>query len=130
MKGGEKRRLLRDEAVAGDIRSAMLLDFLHLHRQTAGDDALADELLVLMSNQIKQFCPQLNSGNEDFIRHVAHALKGAARAIGAFAFAAAAEALETAPDDGVRLAAFQAEMARLAAFLDAVPAHDGTETPA
>jgi HPt (histidine-containing phosphotransfer) domain-containing protein len=93
------------------------IDLVHLSRQTLGDQGLEQEVLGLMDRQITAFTGRLGLATEDERRHIAHALKGAARNIGAFALADAAETVEHAPRDAEALAAFGVEMARTAAFI-------------
>lgn len=73
------------------------IDLVHLARQTGGDEALEQELLALFADQCQR--------QIDIIREVAdrmkcadaaHTLKGAARAVGAWNVADAADAVETA----------------------------------
>jgi HPt (histidine-containing phosphotransfer) domain-containing protein len=87
---------------------ARVLDLLHLSRQTFGDEALEAELLSLFDRQAAQVAARLaepsRPGDLRSQADIAHTLKGAARAIGAFALGAAAEAYEAAlragaPDD-------------------------------
>ena len=93
------------------------IDLVHLTRQTLGDQALEHEVLGLMNRQIEAFAGRIDLATEDERRHIAHALKGAARNIGAFALADAAEAFEQAPAERTARAALGAEMVRTAAFI-------------
>lgn len=93
------------------------IDLVHLARQTLGDRGLEREVLGLMGRQIALFSTRLGLADEDGRRHIAHALKGAARNIGAFALADAAEAVEATPANPDALAAIEVEMARTAAFI-------------
>ena len=95
--------------------TACVLDLVHLSRQTLGDLALETELLELFDRQAAVVLARLSgpagargaSGAD-----IAHMLKGSARAVGAFAVANAAEALEHALRSGV---AAEADLAGLAA---------------
>lgn len=77
-----------------------VLDLVHLSRQTFGDHALELELLTLFERQAGQFAARLaapcGQGDIGWRADLAHTLKGSARAVGAFAAGAAAEAYETA----------------------------------
>ena len=73
------------------------IDWAHLARQTMGDAELEVELLALFSTQAGEFGGKLGSAPSDKARlDLAHTLKGAARAIGAFALGDAAEEYESA----------------------------------
>jgi HPt (histidine-containing phosphotransfer) domain-containing protein len=79
---------------------APVLDLQHLERQTLGDAALQREVLALFVRQSARTVAELrtltDSGKR---REAAHALKGSARGIGAFAVAERAAAIEAHPDD-------------------------------
>jgi HPt (histidine-containing phosphotransfer) domain-containing protein len=74
------------------------VDLAHLARYTGGDAALDAEVLQLFAAQSGELLQQLQAvlatGDSITWRHVTHSLKGAARGIGAFALADAAEAAE------------------------------------
>lgn len=72
-------------------------DLAHLERMTHGDRALAREVLRLFDVQAeKQLAAIEAAANSDARVQAAHTLKGAARGVGAFAVADAAEAIEGA----------------------------------
>jgi HPt (histidine-containing phosphotransfer) domain-containing protein len=75
-----------------------VLDLVHLSRQTFGDHGLERELLTLFERQAAQFSARLaeprHPGDAVSRADLAHTLKGSARAVGAFAIDAAAEAYE------------------------------------
>jgi HPt (histidine-containing phosphotransfer) domain-containing protein len=96
------------------------IDLVHLARQTAGDSGLEREVLDLMSRQIDAFSDRIALATEDERRHIAHALKGAARNVGAFALARAAEAFELAPRAAAAHDVLTAEMRRASAFIAAL----------
>jgi HPt (histidine-containing phosphotransfer) domain-containing protein len=76
-----------------------LLDLAHLVRQTFGDSALEREILALFDGQCARLGPLLCAdGPPDARGDAAHALKGAARAVGAWRIAELAERLEAALD--------------------------------
>jgi HPt (histidine-containing phosphotransfer) domain-containing protein len=72
-------------------------DLAHLERQTFGDAALQDDLLRLFEQQCARLLPVIAGAGPSAERaDAAHALKGSARAVGAWPVASHAEALETA----------------------------------
>jgi HPt (histidine-containing phosphotransfer) domain-containing protein len=76
--------------------TAQPIDLAHLSEQTAGDRELQIELLDLFADQcLKQLEAIRRSGPGDAC-DAAHTLKGAARAIGAWSVATAAERVEHA----------------------------------
>lgn len=75
------------------------IDLVHLSRQTAGDRDLERELLALFADQcVRQLQSIVAATSAQHRRDAAHALKGAARAVGAWAVAEAAETIETSGD--------------------------------
>lgn len=71
------------------------IDLVHLARQTGGDAELERELLVLFSQQCVRHLRTIHAGTDDSTRRdAAHTLKGAARAIGAWQVADAADLIE------------------------------------
>jgi HPt (histidine-containing phosphotransfer) domain-containing protein len=74
------------------------IDFVHLSRQTGGDQALEHELLALFADQCVRQLSRITdlSRDETQRRDAAHTLKGAARAIGAWGLADAAHEVESA----------------------------------
>ena len=80
----------------GSRRRQPLLDLARLSAHTAGDGALAAELLALFAEQARAVLPVLAAGSADgaVAREVAHRLKGASASVGALRLAAAASALE------------------------------------
>jgi HPt (histidine-containing phosphotransfer) domain-containing protein len=92
------------------------IDFVHLACQTGGDQALEAELLALFAAQCaRQLAdmadPRRSAGQK---RDAAHTLKGAARAIGAWGVAEAAQEVEAALAAGAR-----AKLERMRAELEA-----------
>ena len=73
-----------------------VLDGEHLARQTFGDRDLIREVLALFLEQCATETPRLIDDAPSDRAARAHRLKGAARGIGAFAFAAALERVELA----------------------------------
>ena len=71
---------------------ADFIDFSHLERYTMGEPALTEELLRTFCEELRAFAPDTSDPVAE--RRALHRLKGAARAIGAFPLAEAAEWLE------------------------------------
>jgi HPt (histidine-containing phosphotransfer) domain-containing protein len=81
----------------GDKDGDPPLDLAHLARQTAGDRALAQEVLWIFLQQVQSAKEDMPRADPAERRFLAHRIKGAARAVGAFAMADAAERLEAQP---------------------------------
>ncbi|MBO0663000.1 Hpt domain-containing protein [Jiella sp. MQZ9-1] len=92
------------------------IDLVYLARQTAGDQALESEVLGLLVIQIERARPIIATALEEERARIAHSLKGAARNLGAFRLADAAEQLERTPGDLDAVAALVAELDDTAAF--------------
>jgi HPt (histidine-containing phosphotransfer) domain-containing protein len=80
------------------------VDLGHLAVQTMGDKELEAEVLSLFARQARHCLDRFAVEPAESRPAIAHQIKGAARGIGAFAVADAAEALEAAPGDAARLA--------------------------
>lgn len=93
------------------------IDTDRLDVQTAGDVALQRELLDLLCGQIDRFSGLLAKAGEAERAEIAHALKGAAGAVGAVALETAARRCEEDPSADERRQALAAEMQRLSAFV-------------
>jgi HPt (histidine-containing phosphotransfer) domain-containing protein len=75
--------------------SQSAIDIEHLSRQTGGDLALERELLGLFAQQCVRHLRTIHSAEDPAARRdAAHTLKGAARAIGAWQVAEAADLVE------------------------------------
>lgn len=90
-----KRSRALDSADPGAERP---LDLVHLARATDGDEALEAELIAMFARQSQKLGERLRlpALARQARADVAHRLRGSALAIGAFAVAQAAGALETA----------------------------------
>ena len=75
------------------------IDLAHLKRMTLGDARLQREVLAMFSSQAARLAEAL-AGLPAEALQLAHTLSGAARAVGAFAVAEAAEGVHTAVRDG------------------------------
>ena len=94
------------------------VDFTHLERYTAGDAALADEVLGLFRHQTEMWLPLLSpDAPADGWRDASHSLKGSALGIGAFALAEACNTAEIGADTS-----HDAKVAQLDRIRDAVDA--------
>jgi HPt (histidine-containing phosphotransfer) domain-containing protein len=77
------------------MNPSSVLDLDHLRRYTHADPALESELVALFREQCALWLRALDpKGDAETWRSGAHALKGSARGIGAFALAEACEAAE------------------------------------
>jgi HPt (histidine-containing phosphotransfer) domain-containing protein len=100
-----------------------VLDVCHLARQTMGDAGLERELLQLFAQHSPALMARIEAaGTPDGRSVAAHTLKGSARAIGAWAVADAAAAIEAGGDALQQLrAALDRTGAAIAARLAAQP---------
>jgi HPt (histidine-containing phosphotransfer) domain-containing protein len=75
-----------------------IIDLAHLAKYTGGEPKLDAEILALFKGQtgelVQKLVAHLAEGDAKGWREVTHTLKGAARGVGAFAFADAAAAAE------------------------------------
>ncbi|MCE7030663.1 Hpt domain-containing protein [Jiella avicenniae] len=92
------------------------IDLVHLARQTAGDRALEVEVLGLLVIQIERARPAILAADPQERCRLGHALKGAARNLGAFRLADAAEELERDPDGPAAVEDLLAELERTGRF--------------
>lgn len=93
------------------------IDLVHLAGQTLGDRELEREVLGLMSSQVEQCAARIEAATDRERSRLAHALKGAARNVGAFALADRAQVTEDRPADAHAVAALLDEMTRTDAFI-------------
>lgn len=97
-------RILPPSGGVGEFEAEFAIDWDHLSLQTFADGDLQIELLTLFDSQAADAVARLaESAGEDQNRagrDLAHTLKGSARAVGAFALGAAAEAYEAALSAG------------------------------
>jgi HPt (histidine-containing phosphotransfer) domain-containing protein len=78
---------------------ARAVDMLHLSRQTMGDRELEAEVLGLFMQQARTVREQIARATHSERIMLAHALKGSARGVGAFAVADCAARIEATPGD-------------------------------
>jgi HPt (histidine-containing phosphotransfer) domain-containing protein len=93
------------------------IDFVHLARQSGGDQSLEEELLGLFFDQCSRQLQQLADSARPLSARAdaAHTLKGAALAVGAFDVADAASEAETALLQGLNADLMALEAAGAAA---------------
>lgn len=90
----------------GDVsgtRQSRPVDLGHLARQTMGDRALEQEVLALFVQQALSVRDKIIDADLKDRLLLAHALKGSARGVGAFAIADCATEIEQRPQDGQTL---------------------------
>jgi HPt (histidine-containing phosphotransfer) domain-containing protein len=97
--------------------SSRPLDLVHLARQTGGDRALETEILQLFRQQIGLTANQLRMTSGAERKLIAHAIKGSARAVGAFVLSRIAAQIEDTPSDARLIDAVEAEVARIRDFI-------------
>lgn len=85
--GGEGREISRTRPV----------DLMHLAHQTLGDRDLEQEILSMFCHQSAELADKLGKVSGEERKRIAHRLKGAARAVGAFRVAETAERIEENP---------------------------------
>jgi HPt (histidine-containing phosphotransfer) domain-containing protein len=83
-----------------ELRTFAPIDLDHLRRQTLGDERLTREVLDLFLAQAPELVADIKSARSEASQQAAaHKLKGMSRAIGAWAVANSAEAVERAAKD-------------------------------
>jgi HPt (histidine-containing phosphotransfer) domain-containing protein len=92
--GGAERCPMTVSSTAGAFGG--VIDLVHLARQTGGDRDLEHELLALFADQCVKHLNTIRHAAASDGCDAAHTLKGAARAVGAWAVADAAEKVEHA----------------------------------
>jgi hypothetical protein len=80
------------------------IDLVHLAHQTMGDRMLELEVLKIFARQARQCMMDLSTADRDGIIAVAHRLKGAAQAVGAFPVSKVAEEIESGDYGAAQLA--------------------------
>ena len=99
------------ELLSDDLSSSPI-DLVHLNEQTCGNAELSREVVAMLADQIEMAEGQLASLCAEGRVRLVHGLKGAARNVGAFRLAAAAEWMEARPFESDALQALRAEMAK------------------
>ncbi|KQV34251.1 MULTISPECIES: Hpt domain-containing protein [unclassified Rhizobium] len=97
-----------DNSLSPRATAARAIDLVHLEAQTMGDKALEAEVLQLFARQARQLLKTLIDDADAARAETAHRLKGAALAVGAFAVAENAAAIEKAPANPAYIGALSA----------------------
>ncbi|MBB4010311.1 Hpt domain-containing protein [Allorhizobium taibaishanense] len=92
------------------------IDLVHLATQTMGDKALEIEVLQMFAKQARSCLQGLAAATADPVA-IAHRLKGAASAVGAFKVAHAAGEVESKGADAARIAAITATVVEAEHFI-------------
>lgn len=93
------------------------IDLVHLAGQTMGDKALEVEVLQMFARQARRALQDMAGADSTSVSAAAHKLKGAARAVGAFKVASAAERLEENATDAALHAAVSAAVVESENFI-------------
>jgi HPt (histidine-containing phosphotransfer) domain-containing protein len=93
-----------DNSSGAQPSSGRPIDMVHLERQTMGDKALEIEILQLFARNARAMLQELSHADAIKMKALAHKLKGAADAVGAFGVSAAAEEVENGSHDAASLA--------------------------
>lgn len=93
------------------------IDLVHLARQTSGDKNLELEVLNIFARQARNCMAELSTAANDNRAAIAHRLKGAALAIGAFGVSSVAEKVENDANDAAALALLSAAVIEAENFI-------------
>jgi HPt (histidine-containing phosphotransfer) domain-containing protein len=96
------------------------LDLDHLSRQTLGDRALEQEVLAMFARQIGTIRDTIAAADDRERARLAHALKGSARGVGAFALADCATLIEEDPGNRTQIARLTVLIDQLRDFIAAI----------
>jgi len=80
------------------------IDLVHLAHQTMGDRAVELEVLRIFARQARQCLQDLTNADSTNVIAIAHRLKGAAQAVGAFPVSKVAEQIESGSYDAAHIA--------------------------
>lgn len=94
------------------------IDLVHLAHQTMGDKALEIEVLQMFARQARRALQEMAGADAATTAAVAHRLKGAASAVGAFQVSAAAGSLENKSADAALKAAVDAAVVEVENFIN------------
>ena len=97
--------------------SAKPIDLDHLASQTMGDPALEKEILRLFARQARESVAELAGADRKTAMEIAHRLKGAAKAVGAFSISQVAEEIEAGDCDAVHLSRIGAAVVEAENFI-------------
>ncbi len=113
---------MSEEAPRPDPQHAGLIDRDHLRAQTMGDEALSDELLLMLLAQVEALPGEIDRVGAEGRAALGHRLAGAAANLGARRLEAAARAvavLDRSADGAAAVARLLGEAAALASALRA-----------
>jgi HPt (histidine-containing phosphotransfer) domain-containing protein len=96
------------------------LDLDHLSRQTMGDRALEQEVLAMFARQIGTIRETIATADDRERARLAHALKGSARGVGAFALGDCAMLIEEDPGNRALVARMTGLIDELRDFIAAI----------
>jgi HPt (histidine-containing phosphotransfer) domain-containing protein len=96
------------------------VDLAHLARQTMGDRDVERQVLALFVQQAASIRDRMAEADDAERLRLAHALKGSARGIGAFAVAECAADIEASPEDSGQLARLDALVDEVRNFVAAI----------
>jgi HPt (histidine-containing phosphotransfer) domain-containing protein len=106
-----------DNAQGGCPSQSRPIDLVHLATQTMGDKALEIEVLQMFARQARKALQDMSVGDGKAVVAAAHRLKGAAKGVGAFRVAQAAEKLEAHGSDAALQAAVAAAVVEAENFI-------------
>jgi HPt (histidine-containing phosphotransfer) domain-containing protein len=107
------------ETVRGNTPSqSRPIDLVHLATQTMGDKSLEVEVLQMFARQSRRALQDMAGADAATTSAVAHRLKGAASAVGAFRVSSVAEQLEANGDDAALRAAVGAAVIEAENFIN------------
>lgn len=101
-----------DETGVSRLSVGQVIDMAHLARQTMGDELVQREVLVLFAGHARRCIVEIAEADGAARKAIAHRLLGAARGVGAFAVADAAQALEDNPSSEMYVVAVCAAVER------------------
>lgn len=102
---------------ASRATGALPIDLPHLARQTMGDRSLEQEILGLFAQQISGIAARMEMASDAERAKLAHGLKGAATAVGAFSIAECAIAIMDQPSQTKNLTRLTRRVDAVLAFI-------------
>jgi hypothetical protein len=96
------------------------IDLDHLSGQTLADRAVEEEVLAVFAHEALLVRERILQADPAERTRLAHALKGLARSVGAFALAECADEIESRPDDRMALRRITAAIDEVSDFIAAI----------
>lgn len=93
------------------------VDLVHLARQTMGDKELENEVLLMFARNSRRSLQDISEAEPAEAIKIAHRLKGAAAAVGAFGVSEAAAGVEATGGDAAKLAGLAAAVIEAENFI-------------